>query len=44
MALRFARRHLAPGGTWDDRIAAVAGRELLAFSDLDSATAEKAAA
>ncbi len=44
VALRFARRHLTPGGTWDDAIAAVAGRELLAFSDLDDATAEKAAA
>jgi alkylation response protein AidB-like acyl-CoA dehydrogenase len=44
VALRFARRHLTPGGTWDDAIAAVAGRELLAFDDLDHATAEKAAA
>ena len=42
--LRFARRNLAPGGAWDDRIASVAGRELLAFDDLDHATAEKAAA
>jgi alkylation response protein AidB-like acyl-CoA dehydrogenase len=44
MGLRFARRNLAPGGVWDDRIATVAGRELLAFDELDHATAEKAAA
>jgi alkylation response protein AidB-like acyl-CoA dehydrogenase len=44
VGLRFARRNLSPGGAWDDRIASVAGRELLAFDDLDHATAEKAAA
>jgi hypothetical protein len=37
-------RNLAPGSAWDDRIAAVAGRELLAHDELDHATAEKAAA
>jgi acyl-CoA dehydrogenase len=44
VSLRFARRNLSPAGTWDDRIASVAGRELLAFDHLDHATAEKAAA
>jgi acyl-CoA dehydrogenase len=44
VSLRYARRNLSPGRTWDDRIAAVAGRDLLAFDDLDHATAEKAAA
>lgn len=44
VTLRFARRHLTPGGSWDDGIAAVAGRELLAFDVLDHSTAEKAAA
>ena len=44
VGLRYARRNLSPGGVWDDRIAAVAGRDLLAFDDLDHATAEKAAA
>ncbi len=44
VGLRFARRNLSPGGVWDDRIATVAGRELIAFDDLDHATAEKAAA
>ncbi len=44
VGLRFARRNLSPGGVWDDRIATVAGRELLAFDELDHATAEKAAA
>ncbi len=44
VGLRFARRNLSPGGVWDDQIATVAGRELLAFDELDHATAEKAAA
>jgi acyl-CoA dehydrogenase len=44
VSIRFARRNLDPGGEWQDRIASVAGRELLAFDDLDHATAEKAAA
>jgi acyl-CoA dehydrogenase len=44
IALRYTRRNLSPGASWDDRIATVAGRELLAFDDLDHATAEKAAA
>ena len=43
-ALRFTRRHLAGSRPWNDGIAAVAGRELLAFEDLDPSTAEKAAA
>jgi acyl-CoA dehydrogenase len=44
VSVRYARRNLSPGGTWDDRVAAIAGRELLAFDDLDHPTAEKAAA
>ncbi len=44
VTLRFTRRHFTPGGAWADGIAAVAGRELLSFDDLDHTTAEKAAA
>ena len=44
VALRFARRHLLPDSGWTDRIAAETGRELLAFADLDEATAARAAA
>jgi alkylation response protein AidB-like acyl-CoA dehydrogenase len=44
VALRFARTNLVHGRAWDDGIAAAAGRELLAFADLDDATAAKAAA
>jgi acyl-CoA dehydrogenase len=44
VSLRYTRRNLSPSVAWADRIAAVAGRELLAFDDLDHATAEKAAA
>jgi hypothetical protein len=44
VALRYARRHLITDGAWDDRIAQVAGRELLAFERIDDATAAKAAA
>jgi hypothetical protein len=44
VAIRFVRRNLDPSVQWHDRIASVAGRELLAFDDLDHATAEKAAA
>jgi hypothetical protein len=44
VSVRFARRNLSAGAEWDDRIASVAGRELLAFDDIDHATAEKAAA
>ena len=43
IGVRFARRHLSPAEGWDDRIATVAGRELLAFDEIDHATAEKAA-
>jgi alkylation response protein AidB-like acyl-CoA dehydrogenase len=43
VSLRYARRNLSSGTAWDDRIAAVAGRELLAFDDFDHVTAEKAA-
>jgi hypothetical protein len=44
VALRYARRHLLPGAGWDDRIAAEAGRELLAFADVEPDLAAKAAA
>jgi alkylation response protein AidB-like acyl-CoA dehydrogenase len=44
VALRYARRHLIPDAGWTDRIAMVAGRELLAHEDIDEALAAKAAA
>jgi alkylation response protein AidB-like acyl-CoA dehydrogenase len=44
IALRYTRRHLDTGATWSDEIAAVAGRDLLAYADLDPDTAAKAAA
>jgi hypothetical protein len=44
VALRFARRHLAPEDVWGDRIAAEAGREILSFAAVDEASATKAAA
>jgi hypothetical protein len=44
VALRFARRHLAPEAVWGDRIAAEAGREILSFAEVDEASATKAAA
>lgn len=44
VGLRYARRHLTPGGAWDDGIAAALARELAAFADIDDATAAKAAA
>ncbi len=44
VALRFARRHLVHGRAWDDGIASAAGRDLLAFADIDDATAAAAAA
>ncbi len=44
VGLRFVHRNIAPDSAWEDRIAAVAGRELLAHDDIDHATAEKAAA
>lgn len=43
IALRYARRHLAPTDVWDDAIAAIAGRELLAYSDIDESKAVRAA-
>lgn len=43
IALRYARRHLAPTDVWDDSIAAIAGRELLAYGDIDEAKAVRAA-
>lgn len=44
VALRFARRHLAPEEIWDDHIAAEAGREILSYAEVDEASATKAAA
>ncbi len=44
VALRFARRHLAPDEVWNDRIAAEAGREILSYAPVDEASATKAAA
>jgi hypothetical protein len=44
VALRYARRHLSSDAGWTDRIAAVAGRELLAYEQIDAALAAKAAA
>jgi acyl-CoA dehydrogenase len=44
VALRYARRHLLDGGLWDDRTAASAGRELLAYEPIDEATAAKVSA
>jgi len=43
VALRFVRRHLGPPA-WDDRIAAIAGREVLAYEPIDASVAAKAAA
>jgi alkylation response protein AidB-like acyl-CoA dehydrogenase len=44
VALRFARRHLAPEEVWADRIAAQAGREIVAHAEVDEESAAKAAA
>ncbi|MDZ7731900.1 MAG: hypothetical protein U5R31_01190 [Acidimicrobiia bacterium] len=44
VATRYVRRHLLPDAGWDDRIASVAGRDMLAHVDLDEATAARAAA
>lgn len=44
VALRYARRHLAPRGVWEDLIAAEAGRTLLSYGEVDARLAAKAAA
>ena len=44
VALRYARRNLIPDAQWDDRIAAVAGAELLAHAEVGEEAAAKAAA
>jgi hypothetical protein len=44
VALRYIRRHLVPDQEWSDRIAITAGRDLLAYDDVDDAMAAKAAA
>ncbi len=43
VALRYVRRHLAPEQRWGDRIAFVAGREIMAYGDLDERLAIQAA-
>ncbi|HYJ73401.1 MAG TPA: hypothetical protein VE265_13110, partial [Actinomycetota bacterium] len=43
IALRYTRRHHDTGATWSDNIAATAGRDLLAYAELDPDTAAKAA-
>ncbi|HEX6237150.1 MAG TPA: acyl-CoA dehydrogenase family protein [Acidimicrobiales bacterium] len=43
VGVRHVRRHLVPGGAWDDGIAATVGRELLAFAEPDGDLAAKAA-
>jgi acyl-CoA dehydrogenase len=43
VALRYARRHLAPRPIWHDRIAAEAGREMLSYGAIDEGLAAKAA-
>jgi acyl-CoA dehydrogenase len=43
VALRHARRHLAPRPLWHDRIAADAGREMLSYDAIDEGLAAKAA-
>jgi acyl-CoA dehydrogenase len=44
IGLRYARRHLMPGGAWFDGVAATAGRDLLAFAEPSPEAAAKAAA
>jgi alkylation response protein AidB-like acyl-CoA dehydrogenase len=44
VALRYARRQLIPDTLWDDQIAGKAGRELLAFAEIDDSFAQHAAA
>lgn len=44
IGLRYARRHLMPGGAWLDGVAATAGRDLLAFAEPSPEAAAKAAA
>jgi acyl-CoA dehydrogenase len=44
VGVRYVRRHMVPGGAWDDSIAATVGRDLLAFADPGDDLAAKAAA
>jgi alkylation response protein AidB-like acyl-CoA dehydrogenase len=44
VALRYVRRNLTPERRWDDRLALVAGREIMAFGDVDDDLAARAAA
>lgn len=43
VALRYARRHLSPRPPWQDRIASEAGREMLAYAEIDERVGAKAA-
>ena len=43
IAVRYARTRFS-SDDWDDRIAAVAGREMLAYDDVDETLATKAVA
>jgi hypothetical protein len=43
VALRYARKHLAPRPMWDDRLSAELGRELLAHALIDEGRADKVA-
>lgn len=44
VALRYARRHLAPTETWNDRIASELGRALVSYERVEEDQAAKAAA
>jgi len=43
VALRYVRRNLTPERQWEDRLAFVAGREIMAFGDVDETLAVRAA-
>jgi hypothetical protein len=44
VALRYVRRNVVPERAWGDRIAAEAAREMLAYAEMEEASAAKAAA
>lgn len=44
LALRYARRHLRTRPAWDDAVAAVAGRPILSYAEVDPEMAAAAAA
>lgn len=43
VALRYVRRNLMPDRGWEDRLAFVAGREIVSFGAVDESLAERAA-